>query len=495
MNNTIIDPKTFDIPDTVSRVTQTLKDAGFEAYIVGGCVRDLFLGRAPKDWDLTTNAKPEEIIALFEETFYENDFGTVGVVTESEDPSQKIIEITPYRTESLYSDRRRPDAVTFSDTIAEDLKRRDFTINAMAFDVITGEFIDMYGGIEDLHKKQIQTVGEPADRFNEDGLRILRAVRIATELGFDIEEKTLQAIKDNSSLLSHISVERIKDEFTRIVMSKEPMAGIVLCQHVGILSLIIPELEKGIGVEQTPSHAFDVWTHLLKSLQHAADKGYPLYVRLSALFHDIAKPDTRRFSKGKDKYTFYGHEVVGARMVKKILQRLKYPKETVEMVTTMVRWHMFFADPDLITLSAVRRMIANVGKDRIWDLMNIRMCDRIGTGRPKENPYRLRKYQAMVEEALHDPVSVAMLAINGKDIMDVTRETPGPKIGYILNALLEEVLDNPTLNTKEYLLKRATELLALSLDELQAKAAQGKDLKEETQKAEIQKIRRKHKVD
>ena len=494
MKNPIIDLKDFNIPQEVIDVSKTLKKAGFESFVVGGCVRDLFIGRDPNDWDLTTNAHPDQIQNLFEETFYENNFGTVGIVTESEDPVLKVVEITPYRIESEYTDGRRPDVVSFSLDIKDDLKRRDFTINALALDVLSGEFIDLFGGVEDLHKKHIRTVGDPVDRFNEDGLRVLRAVRIAAVLDFDIDPETKNAIKDNAHLLENISAERIRDEFNKIVDSENPMEGLVACQHLSILSFIIPELEEGIGVEQTPNHAFDVWTHLLKSMQHATDKKYPFHVKLTALFHDIGKPPTRRFSKTKDKYTFYGHEVVGAKITKKVLKRLKYPRETIEKVTKLVRWHMFFADTDQITISAVRRMIANVGKDHIQDLLNVRVCDRIGTGRPKENPYRLRKYRAMVEEAMRDPVSVAMLKTNGKRIMDVTRETPGPKIGYVLHALLEEVLDDPGLNTEEYLDTRTLELIKLDIKELISFSNKGKEKKEEEEARELGKIRSKHNI-
>ena len=494
MKKASIDPKSFNIPEDVTRVTSVLQKNGYEAYVVGGCVRDLFLGKAPKDWDITTNATPDQIMALYPETFYENNFGTVGVVTENEDPTLKVIEITTYRIESGYSDKRRPDTVSFSTNIHDDLMRRDFTINAMAFDPRTGTLIDNFGGIEDLHKKQIKTVGKPADRFNEDGLRILRAIRLSTELGFEIENETEKAIKDNSSLLEHISMERIRDEFVKVISSDNALSGLVTCQRLGIMSFIIPELEEGIGVEQTATHAYDVWTHLLKSLEHAVKKGYPLHVKLAALLHDIGKPRSRRFSDGKEKYTFYGHEVSGAKIAKTVTERLKFPKETTENVHKLVRWHMFFSDTEQITLSAVRRMIVNVGPELVWDLMNVRMCDRIGTGRPKENPYRLRKYKAMVEEALRDPISVQMLKIDGKKIMDVTRENPGPKIGFILNALLEEVLDNPTLNTEEYLEKRALELSGMDPKELQNLSLRGKEKKDEAEETELKKIRSKHKV-
>lgn len=480
----------FSIPKEVSHVTETLEKAGFEAFIVGGCVRDLILDRSPKDWDITTNATPEQIIALFPKTFYENSFGTVGVVNEeTEIEVLKIIEVTPYRIEGGYSDNRHPDVVAFSQKIEDDLKRRDFTMNAIAYSVSRGT-IDMFDGEKDIENKIIRTVGDPVARFNEDGLRILRAVRFSCELGFEIEPETEKAILEYGHLLKNISHERIRDEFSKMLMSDHPMDGMQTLRKLNLLSYIAPELEKTIGVEQNKAHAYDVWEHLLRSLQHAADQKLNLDMRLAALFHDISKPETRRW--GKDTWTFYGHEVVGAKVTKKILNELKYPGKIVDKGVTMVRWHMFFSDTEQITLSAVRRMIANVGEENIWDLMNLRICDRIGTGRPKADPYRLRKYHAMIEEALRDPVSVAMLKIDGKKIIDVTGERPGPKIGSTLHALLDEVLDDPKKNTEEYLENRAKELVKLPEKELEALGEKGKQTKEEIDEEEIKKIRSKH---
>jgi len=485
--------KEFSIPKEVTHVTETLEKAGFEAFLVGGCVRDLVVGKVPKDWDVTTNAKPEEIISLFNKTFYENDFGTVGVVNEgTTDETLKVIEVTPYRIESRYSDSRHPDKVTFSQKIEDDLKRRDFTMNALAYSVPKREVIDLYKGQEDIKDKIIRTVGEPVDRFTEDGLRILRAVRFSTELQFQISPETEKAIVENAHLLQNISAERIRDEFSKMIMSDKPMEGMQTMRKLSILRYIAPELEKTIGVEQNKAHAYDVWEHLLRSLQHAADSKYSLDIRLSALFHDISKPETRRWGKEQGTWTFYGHEVVGARVTKKILNNLKYPGKIVDKGVTMVRWHMFFSDTEQITLSAVRRMIANVGEENIWDLMNLRICDRIGTGRPKADPYRLRKYHAMIEEALRDPVSVAMLKIDGKKLMDVTHVTPGPKIGYTLHALLDEVLEDPKKNTEGYLENRAKELILLPENELEALGERGKKTKEEIDEEEIKKIRSKH---
>ena len=326
------------IPKEVWEVSKKMKVAGFEAYLIGGCVRDILLGVKPKDWDITTNAKPEEIIKIFPDTFYENIYGTVGVVNETvSDETLKVIEITPYRLESEYSDCRRPDCVTFSDKLEDDLKRRDFTINAIALNVeeegknggfYKGQIIDFFKGQEDLKNKIIRTVGNPHERFQEDGLRILRAVRIGNYVGFEIDKDTEKAIAEESNLLSKISKERIRDEFVKIIMSPEPAQGIKSCQKFGLLKYIIPELEKTIGVDQGGAHKYDVWEHSLRALQHAADRNFSLEVRLAALLHDIGKPKSKR--EGEKKPTFYGHEVVGAKMARAIGERLKLPKKDVE---------------------------------------------------------------------------------------------------------------------------------------------------------------------
>ena len=486
------------IPKEINNIVEKIESAGFEAFLVGGCTRDLLLGKTPKDWDVTTNATPEQIIPLFTKTFYENSYGTVGVVNEDTgDERLKIVEVTPYRLESSYTDHRHPDEVRFSKSIEDDLKRRDFTINAIAVSLSNGaikDMVDLFEGLKDIREKTIRAVGIPSDRFKEDALRMMRAVRLATELGFTINNDTKMAILSHSNLIKEISFERVRDEFVKILMSKTPKSGIELLDELGLLVNIIPELVKAKGVKQPQAHAYDVWEHLLRTLQHSADKDWPLEIRLSALFHDISKPETYRISHETNHITFYGHEVVGSRVTKKILERLKFPTKTVEKVSKMVRWHMFFSDTETITLSAVRRMISNVGRENIWDLMNIRICDRIGTGRPKENPYRLRKYKAMIEEAMVDPVSVGMLKIDGKRIMEVTHVTPGPKIGHILNALLEEVLENPKLNTEEYLENKSIELLGLPEDELRLLGKQGENKKKEAESHNIEEINKKYHV-
>ncbi len=481
------------IPPSVSRATEALEKAGFEAWIVGGCVRDLLLKRQPNDWDLTTNATPEDIQAVFPKTYYTNEFGTVGVVDEeATDPTLKIIEVTPYRLEGKYSDARRPDNVTFSQKLEDDLKRRDFTINALAYSTSLKKVVDLYDGIKDIKDNLLRAVGEPVDRFEEDALRIIRAIRLAAELDFSIEPQTQEAMLKTASRLGKISKERIRDEFVRILNSTKPMKALILAQSMGILQYIAPEIEKGMGVEQNQAHSFDVFEHNLRALQHAADKGWSFGVRLAALLHDVGKPKARRWSDDKHDWTFHGHEVVGARMARKILEDLRFSRETIENVEKLVRWHMFFSDPDKITLSAVRRIVRNVGREHIEALIELRICDRIGTGRPKEQPFRLRKYQAMIEQALRDPISVGMLALDGKGLMEATGEKPGPKIGWVLHALLEEVLDDPARNTEEYLVNRSKELLLLPEKELRAKGEDAKEKKDEAEEADLKEIDKKY---
>jgi poly(A) polymerase/tRNA nucleotidyltransferase (CCA-adding enzyme) len=506
------------IPSYVTHVTQTLENAGFESFLVGGCVRDLMMEREPKDWDITTNAKPEEIVPLFEKTVYENKFGTVGVCIPiliddsgvSSETKYNIVEVTTYRMETKYSDFRHPDEVKFSDNIEDDLKRRDFTINAMAYRVSKGpadglpvagrqegeqskgHLVDLFGGIKDIKDKVIATVGEPNDRFSEDALRMLRAIRFSSQLNFAVSHETMESIIKNSALLKNISFERIRDEFNKIIMSDNSVIGIVMLQKLGLLRHMIPEMEEGIGCEQKGSHIYDVWNHLLHALDHATKKNWSLEIRLSALFHDIGKPRSRR--KGiKKEYTFYGHEVVGARITKQIMERLRYPKDVSEKVLSFTRNHMFFSDTEKITLSAVRRVVQHVGKENIWDLMKVRECDRVGM-KKAEAPYRLRKYFAMIEEVLHDPISVGQLAIDGEYMINTLHMKPGPRMGWILNALLEEVLDDPVINTKEHLSELVKSLDMLGDAELKTLGERGKEKKEKLEVEEISKLHKKHGV-
>ncbi len=487
-----------NIPEYVTHVTEALEKAGFEAFLVGGSVRDLLMesqsAEGPKDWDITTNATPEEIMPLFDKTIYENTFGTVGVCIPkvSCGTEYHIVEVTPYRIEAKYEDFRHPKEVKFSKKIEDDLKRRDFTMNAMAYSISKGHLLDFYKGQTDIKDMVIRTVGVPNERFKEDALRMLRAVRFFAQLGFSIEYNTIEAIINNAHLIKNISKERIRDEFVKIIESKRSAIGVGMLSKLGLLKYIIPELEEGIGCEQGGAHIFDVFEHCLQALEHSTNKGLSLEIRLASLFHDIGKPHSRR--KGvKKAYTFYGHEVVGARMTRKIMERLKFSKKTTDMTVSLVRNHMFFSDTEQITLSAVRRVIQKVGKEHIWELMNVRESDRVGM-KKKEAPYRLRKYHAMIEEVLHDPISVGQLAINGEYLIKVLHMKPGPRMGWILNALLEEVLDDPSKNTEKQLTDLTKSLNLLDDNKLKALGEKGKEKIDELEKEEIGKLHKKHGV-
>ena len=466
------------IPKEVKNIIGKLEDAGYEAYIVGGCVRDFLLGKEPKDWDVTTNAKPEETQKVFPDSFYENNFLTVTVRTASKNEKLAEIEITTYRLEAEYSDKRHPDQVKYAKKLEDDLSRRDFTVNAMAMDA-KKKLVDLFDGQKDLKDKIIRTVGNAEERFNEDALRMLRAVRFATTLGFKIEEKTAAAIKKNSIWLEAISAERIRDEFVKIIMANDAASGIELLRELGLLKFIVPELLENYGVMQNKHHIYDCYQHAIKSLEYAAQKKFNLEVRLASLLHDIAKP---RIKAGEnEEATFYNHEIVGARMCFQILNDLKFSKKEIEKITKLVRYHMFYYNVDEVKEASVRRLIKNVGPENIEELLQVRLADRIGSGVPKAEPYKLRHFKYLVDKVSKDPISAKMLKINGNDLMKILGIKPGPKIGQILIILLGYVLDDPKKNTKEFLETEAKKLGVLSDFDLQKLAEKSEEEKEEVE--------------
>lgn len=491
----------YTIPKEIIAVGATLTKAGYKAYLVGGCVRDLLIGRAPKDWDVTTDATPEEIQKLFSTfagatadepaTVYENNFGTVGIKTDSKDPTLKIVEVTTFRLEGKYTDKRHPDEIKFARTVEEDLARRDFTINAIALALIEiknqkskikktnenarideREIIDPYGGRRDLEKKIIRTVGDASARFNEDALRLMRAVRFSAQLGFEIEKETVAAIKKHAGLLEMISKERVRDELVKLLVTDNAVQGIEDMRAFGLLRHVLPELQDGVGVGQNKHHIYSVYEHNLRSLRYAVEKNFPLDLRITALLHDVGKPATKH-GEGEN-CTFYGHQVVGERMAIKMLDRLHFPRPLIEKVALLIREHMFVYDPESVTLAGVRRIIRRVGSKNISDLMLVREADRIGSGVPKAQPYRLRYLKAMIEKVQKDPIHPKMMVLKGEDIMRILDIPPGPKVGKVLAALLEEVLEHPELNDVVALEKRVRELGGLSDKELDAIAAKAK---------------------
>jgi len=470
-----------EIPKEVLGVVEKLRENGFEAYIVGGCVRDFLREVEPEDWDVTTNAKPEEIMKIFLKSFYENRFLTVTVLTESENPKLKEIEITTFRKEAKYTDKRHPDFVGFAKTLEEDLARRDFTINAMAMDAGRRKkeegirVIDLFNGQEDLKNKIIRAVGEPRERFSEDALRMMRAVRFSVTLGegWKIEEKTEEAIKENAFWILAISKERIRDEFLKIIMSERAAEGIEKMRELSLLKYIIPELEEGYKVTQNKHHIYDCYEHYLRSLDYAAKKGFNMYVRLAALFHDIGKPRTKK-GEGPNA-TFYGHEIVGAKMTAQILNRLKFSKKDVEKIVKLVRYHLFYYNPGEVGESSVRRLLRKVGSENIEELLQVRMADRIGSGVPKAEPYKLRHLRYMIEKVSQDPISVKMLKVNGNDVMEILKIEPGPKVGQVLEILLEKVIEDPKKNEENSLKEEIKKLGKLSKGELEKLAKKAKE--------------------
>ncbi|MDA3815723.1 MAG: HDIG domain-containing protein, partial [Patescibacteria group bacterium] len=344
--------KIHKIPEAVLVVVNKIKENGFKAHIVGGCVRDLLMNREPKDWDITTNAKPEELLKIIPDGKYENQFGTVmvplkyieGVKEENwEGPN---IEITTYRIESTYSDKRHPDEVQFAKTLEEDLSRRDFTVNAMAIELdkkgVQEKIVDLFEGEKDLKNKVIRAVGDADERFNEDALRMMRAIRFAVQLGFEIENKTFKSIEKNAKNLRYISQERIRDEFDKIILSGNPSKGVELLIESGLMDQFIPEIVETIGVKQNRHHYYGpyntVYAHMLASLEKCPSE--KLEVRLASFFHDIGKPKSKR-GEG-EMSTFHGHEYGGARIVEKVMRRMKYPRKILEKTVLLVKNHMFY---------------------------------------------------------------------------------------------------------------------------------------------------------
>jgi len=471
------------LPLPVIKILQTLEKKGFEVYVVGGAVRDLMMGIGKiRDWDFTTNATPKQILSLFNESFYDNNFGTVMVASEHigeqfklkiDEEEYEVFDITTFRKEYGYTDKRRPDKIEWGKTIEDDLGRRDFTVNAIAlkitnyklqetnkskianlkYQTVKAEVIDPYEGQKDLEQKLIHAVGDANERFNEDALRMIRAIRLGAQLGFQIEKKTLEAIQKNVQLITHISWERIGDEFMKILSSDFPADGVTLLYSAGLLTFVMPELPQMREVPQGGHHIYDVWKHSIESLRECPSTD-PV-VRLATLLHDIGKPKTMK-KQGPRGVTFYGHEVVGTKMAREIGKRLRLSKKQIMKLKILVRWHMFNYDPKM-TDAAIRRFIKRVGKESINDMMLLRVGDRKGGG-SKATSWRLREFQQRIGEQLYEPLSVSDLKIDGKDVMKELKLKPGPKVGEILNTLFEEVMEDTSKNEKEYLLKRVKEL-------------------------------------
>ena len=510
-----------------------LQKAGYEAYIVGGAVRDALTGllSAKTDYDFTTNATPEQIQAVLTESYYENTFGTVSITRENVwkllgldlpielsktsaatvfsgesatidlDNATKIhaslqprssgapplhsplnsnedYEITTYRAEGRYTDHRRPDEVQWGKSLADDLSRRDFTVNAMAIAVsadflndffskplestqqvtliqLSGDkytIIDPHNGQKDLTENTLRTVGDPAARFEEDALRMLRAVRFSVQLNVKLTDETFTAMSALADQIQYVSWERLRDEFLKMISSEYPAEAVELLDDTGLLHYIMPEVREGKGIEQGGHHTTDVWTHSLDALAHCPSAD-PI-VRFSTLLHDVGKPRTLRYVDQDP--TFYNHDMVGAKMARKIAERFRLSKKEIDRVYTLVRHHMFYYQPHN-TDASIRRFMRKVGLENINDILDVREGDRLGSGARKTS-WRLEEMKQRMVEQLHQPFAVTDLAIDGSDIMETLSIPPGRIIGKLLQDLFEEVLDDPEKNTQEFLVARVKEL-------------------------------------
>lgn len=435
------------VPEIVVELCRRLHQAGYRAWAVGGGLRDLLMEQAPKDWDLATSATPKQVMEVFERVIPTGiDHGTVTVLFRDE-----RFEVTTLRGEGGYTDSRRPDHVYFIDDIAQDLARRDFTVNALAYDPLADQLIDPFGGVRDLEAKVLRTVGTAADRFAEDGLRVLRAARFAASLEFALEEETERAIPGALSSFARVSPERVREEWLRTLAARQPSRGFEVMQRTGILGVTCPELVEQVGCEQNKYHAFDVWRHSLACMD-ACTRG-PVH-RLAGLLHDLGKPRTRARSDKTNDYTFYNHEVVGAGMAEVWLKRYRFSNEQIERVVQLVRHHLVCYSDDWSD-GAVRRFVRRVGQQRLDDLLELARADALGKGREvTEELASLERLRERITAAEQQGSAFGLreLTVDGGDVMRVLACRPGPIIGRVLEALLQRVLDDPALNQRETLL-------------------------------------------
>lgn len=440
------------LPYILKKINVFFERAGFEAYLVGGAVRDMLMNKDVSDFDIATNAKPNQVMSIFKKVIPTGiEHGTVTVIFQGEH-----IEVTTFRTEKDYSDGRHPDNIEYAATIEEDLSRRDFTMNAIAANLRNGSIVDPFDGRHDIKIKLIRCVGNPLERFNEDGLRPIRALRFASVLGFDIESKTLEAIPASLKITEKIAVERFHDELLKMLKSPVPSVGLRLMEQTGIMKIFLPELCECRGVMQKGFHNFDVLDHLYYSCDGTDNNN--INVRLAALFHDVGKPSVSAL--GNDGvYTFYQHEAVSAAMTQKILERLHFSRQTITYVCHLIKNHMFFYEPHW-TDAVVRRFLVRIKyseyENVLEDLFELRRGDLFGMNRIVPPSNQLLEFQKRIESVLENDNALSLkdLDINGRDLMKIGIPS-GKNIGIVLNELFETVLDDPSMNIKEKLLEVA----------------------------------------
>ncbi|HET9951166.1 MAG TPA: HD domain-containing protein [Candidatus Eisenbacteria bacterium] len=442
------------VPGPVASLLRGLQGAGHRAVLVGGCVRDLVRGVEVSDWDVGTSARPEAVQALFPKTVPTGlKHGTVTVLTNGEGAG--AVEVTTFRVESGYSDARRPDHVEFTDDLQADLERRDFTVNAMAWDPIADREYDPFAGRADLAAGLLRAVGDPRIRFHEDGLRPMRAARFAATLEVAIVPETFEAMGEAREQVARVAAERIRDELTKMLRAREPSRGFEVLRRSGLLAVVLPELQATVAVPQNRYHAYDVYFHTLYTCD-AAPKEKP-EVRLAALFHDLGKPATRAEKPDGDA-TFYNHQFESARLAERAMTRLRYPGDVIERVSHLVRLHMFDYRPEWSD-AAVRRFLRAAGPENVADLFDLRIADNVGNGTKVGFPHYLGELSDRIEQVLASAQAFTLrdLAVDGRDVMRELKAPAGPKIGAVLERLLEEVIEHPERNDRPYLLKRLRE--------------------------------------
>jgi len=429
-------------------ILERLRDGGHRAYLIGGATRELLRGKRIKDWDVGTSATPDEVLELYPGAITTGaKFGTLTIPTDA-----GHCEVTTFRVESGYADARRPDRVEFVRDLEEDLKRRDFTVNAIAWDPLTGRLVDPHGGLADLEVRILRAVGEPIARFKEDGLRPIRAARFTATLEFEIELRTAEALIEAREEVKRVAPERVQDELMKMLQADEPSRGFEVLRHAGLLDVWFPELQECVAVPQNRYHAYDVYFHTLYTCD-AAPAEKPA-VRLAALFHDVGKPRTRA-ERDDGEATFYNHQFVGAEMAEEAMNRLRFSRDMTGRVVHLVRQHMFDYRPEW-SEAAVRRFIRSVGVEHVADLFDLRIADNVGNGTKTGFPHYLEELSARVERILkaEEAITVLDIKIDGEDVMRELGIPPGRPVGEILNRLLEEVLEEPSLNVRERLLER-----------------------------------------
>ena len=437
----------YPVPENIRQFASIFRENGHRLYIVGGAVRDHLLGRPNSDYDFCTDAKPEEVIPMFRRVIPTGiKHGTVTVLFKGES-----FEVTTFRTEGAYSDQRHPDSVTFVTDLSEDLSRRDFTVNAFAADCLDGSIIDLFDGMKDLRSKTIRAIGVPRERFEEDALRLMRLARFCSKLGFEPDPETKQAAAQLSASITNVSQERIYDELSKILMTEKPTVGLRLLEDIGVLWYILPELTECRKVEQTKVGATDVLEHIYNTVDASAHFRYSYNVRLAALLHDIAKPQTMVINP-YGIMRFYGHDIKSAQMARVVMRRLKCSNQLTDTVCNLIENHMVKYSPNW-TDGAVKRFIKRVGKENINELFELQWCDQIASeGKSKVEEYD--PFIRRIKELENQPMSVRELAVSGDDLAQAG--IPKSKVmGEILDELLEMVIDYPSLNEKETLINQA----------------------------------------